>query len=71
MEFCDMNCKYAEWPGNDALDGSASCRTFQAIFCKKKKMVVYKNGPCMEKKKLAASKHTRGTVDKMKKGRAY
>jgi len=51
MEFCDMICRYATWPEEEALDGSAGCRTFQAVFCKKKKMVVHKNAPCPEKEK--------------------
>ncbi len=51
MNFCDMNCIYAEWPDAEALDGSASCRTFQAIFCEKKAMHVHKNAPCNMKEK--------------------
>jgi hypothetical protein len=49
MKFCEMNCRYADWPKEKGLDGSASCRTFQAIFCEKMGMVVYKNAPCPEK----------------------
>jgi hypothetical protein len=56
MDFCDMNCSYAEWPENDSLDGSASCRTFQAIYCRKKKRAVHKNGPCNEKEKRTTRK---------------
>lgn len=44
--FCDMTCEYAEWPKDKALDGSMSCRTFQAIRCRKIKKTVHKNGPC-------------------------
>jgi hypothetical protein len=51
MEFCDLNCEYAEWPSDDSLDGSGSCRTFQAIYCKKKNRPVHKNMPCPEKSK--------------------
>jgi len=51
MEFCDLNCEYAEWPEDEGLDGSGSCRTFQAIFCTKKARHVHKNMPCAEKKK--------------------
>jgi len=50
MKFCDMTCKYAKWPNNDSIDGSRSCRTYQAIFCTKKKHLVYKNSICTEKK---------------------
>jgi hypothetical protein len=34
-----------------AVDGAGSCRTFQAVFCEKKKRLVHKNAPCSEKKK--------------------
>lgn len=51
MEFCDLNCRYASWPREEALDGSGSCRTFQAFYCEKKKQLVYKNAPCPEKEK--------------------
>jgi hypothetical protein len=44
--FCDLDCDYAEWPRKDSLDGSGSCRTFQALHCKKLKKIVHKNGPC-------------------------
>jgi hypothetical protein len=52
MEFCDFNCRYARWPKEEALDGSGSCRTFQAIFCDKKNRPVYKNAPCPDKEKV-------------------
>jgi hypothetical protein len=51
MEFCDHHCRFADWPSATALDGSGSCRTFQAIFCRKKEQVVLKNAPCPEKEK--------------------
>ena len=49
--FCDLTCRYAGWPKDLALDGAGSCRTFQAIYCEKKKRSVYKNAPCMEKER--------------------
>ncbi|HED00220.1 MAG TPA: hypothetical protein ENN18_07545 [Proteobacteria bacterium] len=49
MKFCDMQCKYASWPKDEAVDGAASCRTFQAIYCEKKGRLVHKNLPCPEK----------------------
>jgi len=70
MEFCDMNCIYAEWPKDKALDGSASCRTFQALFCRKKKNIVYKNGPCKEKKKRPPAKSGRGALNNRQQGRS-
>ena len=51
MEFCDLNCEYAAWPEGESLDGAGSCRTFQAIYCKKKNGHVHKNMPCSEKSK--------------------
>jgi hypothetical protein len=51
MDFCDLNCEYARWPEGESLDGSGSCRTFQAIYCKKKNRHVQKNMPCPEKRK--------------------
>lgn len=51
MEFCDLNCRYAEWPEKDAVDGSGSCRTFQAFYCAKKGHMVHKNAPCPDKER--------------------
>jgi len=47
--FCDLLCKYAQLPQEEGLDGSGSCRTFLALYCQKKKMVVPKNLPCTQK----------------------
>lgn len=49
MEFCDMDCKYAQFPKSDAVDGSRSCRTFVALYCKRKKKLVHKNSPCKDR----------------------
>jgi len=68
MDFCDMKCIYAEWPKDKALDGSSSCRTFQALYCRKKDQMVHKNGPCNDKKKSPAAEKSRETADKRKKG---
>jgi len=56
MQFCDLECKYAEFPKDDAVDGSRSCRTFIALYCRKKKFLVHKNAPCKEKEVAAPSK---------------
>jgi hypothetical protein len=56
MDFCDMNCVHARWPDRDGLDGSSSCRTFQAIFCEKKDRPVHKNAPCHIKEKRNKTK---------------
>ncbi len=55
MEFCDLNCRFARWPEDEALDGSGSCRTFQAIFCRKRDLLVHKNAPCPDKEKKLRS----------------
>ena len=49
IKFCDLQCKYAEFPKTDDVDGSRSCRTFIALYCKKKRSLVHKNLPCNEK----------------------
>lgn len=41
-----MRCEHASFPEEEAVDGSGTCRTFQAIFCKKLKRYVAKNAPC-------------------------
>jgi hypothetical protein len=59
MDFCDMKCRHASWPKEEALDGSGSCRTFQALYCSKKKRLVQKNAPCLEKEKGGSKKSSR------------
>jgi hypothetical protein len=49
MGFCDLDCKYASFPDSSAVDGSRSCRTFIALYCKRRKGLVHKNLPCGEK----------------------
>jgi hypothetical protein len=49
MEFCDLECAHAEFPREDAVDGSRSCRTFVALYCRGRKVYVHKNLPCAEK----------------------
>ncbi len=49
MEFCDLDCKYASFPKTGSVDGSGSCRTFIALYCKKRKSLVHKNLPCGDK----------------------
>ena len=43
--YCDLTCKYARFP-DKLCDGSMTCRTFVAMFCTKKKRIVYKNKEC-------------------------
>lgn len=49
MQFCDHQCRFASWPDKTSLDGSGSCRTFQAVYCGKKKRLVHKNMVCPDK----------------------
>jgi len=49
MDFCDLRCRYASFPKEDAVDGAGSCRTFVALYCGRKKSYVHKNMPCGEK----------------------
>ena len=46
IKFCDMRCEDAEFPKEEAIDGSGSCRTFMALWCKQLKKYVTKNAPC-------------------------
>lgn len=49
MDFCDLSCKYASFPTLEAVNGSGSCRTFIALYCRKKRSLVHKNLLCGEK----------------------
>lgn len=49
MQFCDLSCKYASFPKSDAVDGAGSCRTFVALHCSLKNLLVHKNLPCPDK----------------------
>jgi hypothetical protein len=49
VDFCDLQCQYAEFPKTDALDGSGSCRTFVGLYCTLKKSLVMKNKICDSK----------------------
>lgn len=55
MDFCDLECRYAEFPKEDSVDGSRSCRTFVALYCRKRKSYVHKNAPCADKKEISTS----------------
>jgi hypothetical protein len=56
FSFCDLLCKYAETPKQEAVDGSGSCRTFIALYCTKKKSLVHKNMPCKDKRPKTSEK---------------
>jgi hypothetical protein len=46
MKWCDLNCVYASFPEEKGVDGSESCRTFQALYCEKLGRLVFKNDRC-------------------------
>ena len=48
MKFCGLNCRHAAFPKAGSVDGSGSCRTFVALYCKLKKWLVHKNSPCAD-----------------------
>jgi len=44
--WCDLNCKWAAFPKQEALDGAKSCRTFVALHCQYLDRIVAKNARC-------------------------
>jgi hypothetical protein len=44
--WCDPTCRHAAFPEDQALDGSLSCRTFAALWCRYLDEIVTKNAPC-------------------------
>jgi hypothetical protein len=44
-KWCTISCEHAGWP-KDNIDGSKSCRTFAALWCKELQAHVTKNTPC-------------------------
>ncbi|MEN8149432.1 MAG: hypothetical protein ABFS86_06390 [Planctomycetota bacterium] len=44
--WCDLSCPHAEFPKEEGLDGSGSCRTFLALWCAHLGEIVTKNAPC-------------------------
>ncbi len=46
IKFCDLRCEHAEFPKQEYIDGSNSCRTFAALWCKELEQIVSKNAPC-------------------------
>ncbi|HPG40065.1 MAG TPA: hypothetical protein PLP19_09875 [bacterium] len=46
IKFCDLKCEFADFPKQEHLDGSNSCRTFAALWCSQLQKLVTKNAPC-------------------------
>lgn len=49
LKWCDFRCEHSDFAKEEALDGSRSCRTFQAVWCEKLKKHVLKNSMCTVK----------------------
>ncbi len=45
-EWCDLGCPHAAFPPEGAVDGSDSCRTFLALWCRRLDRLVAKNARC-------------------------
>jgi len=46
IKFCDLRCESASFPEKTAVDGSGSCQTFIALWCRQMQKFVTKNAPC-------------------------
>ncbi|MFB3788034.1 MAG: hypothetical protein ACE15F_16875 [bacterium] len=46
--WCDLECPEAAWPDGEGLDGSGSCRTFLAVYCRKHHQLNKKNALCLD-----------------------
>jgi hypothetical protein len=55
-QWCDLTCPEAQWPKDADLDGSNSCRTFLALYCKKYRQITMKNGLCLDRKDQTENK---------------
>ncbi|MBN1944364.1 MAG: hypothetical protein JW797_01755 [Bradymonadales bacterium] len=58
-DWCDLSCPYAGFPPGGALDGSGSCRTFLALYCRCLDRPVAKNGPCQAAREAAKEEKPR------------
>ena len=48
-KWCDLTCEHASFPKQTALQGA--CNTLQAIYCRKHRRLVPKNGVCLDSRK--------------------
>lgn len=49
-EWCDLCCPYADFAPEGAVNGSDSCRTFLALWCRHLARLVTKNARCAARK---------------------
>jgi hypothetical protein len=48
QEFCGFQCPHSDFP---PAETAGICRTMAAVYCKKLKALVNKNGPCVWQEK--------------------
>ena len=53
QEFCGFQCPHSAFAPPET---AGLCRTMAAVYCKKLKKLVSKNGPCVWKKESAGKK---------------
>ena len=53
QEFCGFQCPHSAFPPPET---AGLCRTMAAVYCKKLKKLVSKNGPCVWKKESTGKK---------------
>ncbi|MFZ0389390.1 MAG: hypothetical protein WAN36_02940 [Calditrichia bacterium] len=46
IKFCDLRCEHAAFPDSSDVDGSRSCRTYLALWCRQLDEYVTRNAPC-------------------------
>ena len=56
QEFCGFQCPHSEFP---PAETAGLCRTMAAVYCKKLKRLVNKNGPCVWQAKPQAKRRRR------------
>jgi hypothetical protein len=54
QEFCGFQCPHSAFPPPET---AGLCRTMAAVYCKKLKKLVSKNGPCVWEKQSAGKSH--------------
>jgi hypothetical protein len=54
ITYCDFDCPSAEYPEETGVDGSGSCRTFLAVWCRELGEYTAKNAPCRALKRRPA-----------------
>jgi hypothetical protein len=71
IPFCDFRCPQAEFPKEEGVDGSGSCRTFAAVWCRELGQYAVKNAPCAVMSPKAREAEAEMPVVKRPKTRAF